>query len=552
MTNSSLDDNFTLAADEIHNIWQTINSSPSDSFSYWIQLTTLTFSLFGSISNLMSVIVLIKLSKKLSTFVYLTSLSLSDMITCITVSIIHLIDLFLQSRRPLWISVFLRHVEIFTGALAAGSRVLSLWISLSVTVDRWILICHPVYGKRICRIARAKFISRTISLAALIYSIPLIFEYEVIEIPVFNQIHWFDLNESSFLDLNKKSSDNNLLIIKGYSDLAKRRLFRWSYMFFNTIFVYLLPTLTIIILNIQLIRALHRLKTRRRRFKAVGHPSKKPARYRFRHSKYSVTLMVISIVLSLIICRSPTIVIWILWSFELTIKIFFQSSFSCLVRRFHSVANLIATINAATNFIPFCVFGQLFRSRCFDIYCCRPFNKIQSNKQMKKNRNRQRFIELDVERQIPLKVVEQIGGNRNQVATQTTDQFLTRKLRSMRSGSVSDLNPSDNQSSCSLPTTNVLRLSDVANNFRGLNQNGNRTSFNGTRSIWLHFAPTFSDIASSVDLVQAEDLDSISTHSNRRQCPLSKIVRMFAERTRYLLFWRDATPFTARMIIRSK
>ncbi len=103
--------------------------------------------------------------------------------------------------------------------------------------------------------------------------------------------------------------------------------------------------------------------------------------------------MVIIMVLTLLICRSPTIVLWILWSFELTIKIFFNSSSSSFVRRFHSIANLIAIMNAATNFLPFCVFGQLFRAECLNIYCCRkPINETYlhySNRKSDEHRSKQ-------------------------------------------------------------------------------------------------------------------------------------------------------------------
>ncbi|CAF1504342.1 unnamed protein product, partial [Adineta steineri] len=119
--------------------------------------------------------------------------------------------------------------------------------------------------------------------------------------------------------------------------------------------------------NFQLIRALHRLKSRTKYSEKTCHH-----RRLFHCSKYSVTIMVIAMVLALLLCRSLTIVLWVLWSFDLTIKIFFDSSSqSRVVRRFHNLANLIAIINAATDFIPFCVFGQLFRDECLTIYCCR-------------------------------------------------------------------------------------------------------------------------------------------------------------------------------------
>ncbi|CAF4215828.1 unnamed protein product, partial [Rotaria sordida] len=38
----------------------------------------------------------------------------------------------------------------------------------------------------------------------------------------------------------------------------------------------------------------------------------------------------------------------------------YRWTYILVVRRFHNIANLIAITNIATNFLPFCVFGQLF------------------------------------------------------------------------------------------------------------------------------------------------------------------------------------------------
>ncbi|CAF2606306.1 unnamed protein product [Rotaria sp. Silwood2] len=376
MSNLSVSDNSTLAQHEIEDIWHNINRSSSDRITYWISIASFIFAIFGSISNLMSVIILRRLSAQLSTFVYLTGLSLSDMITCISIVMTYMIEFIVGTRRNTSITIFLRYVEIIFGGLAAGSRALSLWISTAVTMDRWVLICYPMYGKTFCTLNRAKFISRTLFIIAFLYSIPLFFEYEIVQMPHVYQTIDFDNESFSLFDENIQSK--SILVAKGYSDLAKRRIYRWAYMFFNAVFVYILSTLTIVFFNLQLIRALHRVKSRTKLLKKHHKNGKHHNRHqRSFQAKYSVTIIVIVLVLTLLICRSPTIVIWILWSFELTIKAFFDSSSSALVRRFHNIANLIAIINAATNFLPFYVFGQLFRTECLNIYCCRKVTNEQ-------------------------------------------------------------------------------------------------------------------------------------------------------------------------------
>lgn len=425
MNNSSIIEELILNSEEIDHILNRINQHPFDRFHSWISLANFIFAFLGSISNFMSVIVLLKLSNHLSTFIYLTSLSLSDMITCVTIMTIEIMEYFLQTRRTRMITKFFQQTEIFCGAFAAASRVLSLWISTAVTMDRWILICYPMYGRVFCTLKRARIVSRTLFFIALIYSIPLCFEYEIIEISISNQ-----------------TNVENMLITKGYSDLARRRFYRWFYMFFNAIFVYIFPTSTIVFFNIQLIRALHRLKTRMRRFQRRS-SSKKT----YHHSKYSITIMVIAMVIALVLCRSPTIVLWILWSFELTIRTFFDSSLSLFVRRFHHTANLIAIINAATNFIPFCVFGQLFRDNCLTTYCCRKPSSEQLVHEARW-RYKEKYRHLKKNSKLKMK-------NSDQPLTQFEQSFL-KTGPSFYSDSTSGILPS----SIERMDTNIFRLSD--------------------------------------------------------------------------------------------
>jgi hypothetical protein len=266
---------------------------------------------------------------------------------------------------------------------------------------------------------------------------------------VYQMIH---LDNASMTLTDDKDSKNSMLITKGYTDLGKRRVYRWSYLFFNAIFVYTFPTLTIVFFNLQLIRALHRLKSRAKRLrqKIYSKYSERSSRHHrdSHHSKYSVTIMVIAMVLTLFICRSPTIVLWILWSFELTIKIFFDSSSSSFVRRFHNIANLIAIINAATNFIPFCVFGQLFRAECLTIYCRRKPTSEQLARQAKQ-KYEEKFKNLKRNSKTKLVVLES-------QTTQSGKDHL-RTIQSFNSESTSGMTPSSNDQNYS---TNILRLSD--------------------------------------------------------------------------------------------
>ncbi|CAF1605278.1 unnamed protein product [Adineta ricciae] len=159
--------------------------------------------------------------------------------------------------------------------------------------------------------------------------------------------------------------------------------------------------------------------------------------------------MVIIMVLGLLLCRSPTVVLWVLWSFELTIKIFFDATSSSGVRRFHTIANLIAIINAATNFIPFCVFGQLFRAECLTLYCCRKPTSEQLARQAKqKYEEKCQYLKRNSRTKLVL----------HEPLTMQSGRDYLRTISSLNSDSLSGrTSPSSNDQNHS---TNILRLSD--------------------------------------------------------------------------------------------
>lgn len=216
-----------------------------------------------------------------------------------------------------------------------------------------------------------------------------------------------------------------------------------------------------------MIRALHRLKSRRKRLRQTDTHSKRLHRRHHHPSKYSVTIMVIAMVLTLLLCRSPTIVLWILWSFELTIKIFFHSSFSLVVRRFHSIANLIAIINAATNFIPFCVFGQLFRAQCLSIYCCQKLTSEQLAKQARQN-HRENLSSMPDRSRISTFLTHSPSIYQQRVQIHQTTHLHT--VPSFCSDSLTGFTPTPNQSSGDCQSTHILRLSDPPTTPNGTDQ----------------------------------------------------------------------------------
>lgn len=78
--------------------------------------------------------------------------------------------------------------------------------------------------------------------------------------------------------------------------------------------------------------------------------------------------MLLATTINLIVFRLPSAIISIMWL--ISAKIFINDKAPFRWRKFHSVANVCATFNAATTFIFFIIYGTKFRSEFTRIYCC--------------------------------------------------------------------------------------------------------------------------------------------------------------------------------------
>jgi hypothetical protein len=77
--------------------------------------------------------------------------------------------------------------------------------------------------------------------------------------------------------------------------------------------------------------------------------------------------MLLATTIMLLVFRSPSAIISVMWL--ISAKMFVNDKPPFPLRKFHSIANLCATLNAATTFIMFIIYGTKFRSEFTYIYC---------------------------------------------------------------------------------------------------------------------------------------------------------------------------------------
>lgn len=320
------------------------NSFTRDPFEHYVNgICALFFCIIGCVSNALSFSVLIRRTMRLSTYVYLTGLCLSDFVTCLFLIPGYILDAFplkvLDYELPRTYAY--TKLLIIAQAISITGRVLSVLLCAAFTIDRWIMICRPFIGPLYCTIKNARRVTLIIFLTGVFYAIPLLYEYEPYEDRVLSEI----LSDH----YRKKIYQLKL------SETGRNSVFRWIYVLINSMFVYVIPLTLIAVLNRQLFTSIKSLEQRSEEYNAPL------------PTKQGVTVMLLATTIMLLVLRLPSATVWIMWL--INAKMFVNEKAPFYLRKFQSIANLCATINAATTFIPFIIYGAKFRSEFTRLYC---------------------------------------------------------------------------------------------------------------------------------------------------------------------------------------
>ncbi|CAF0803690.1 unnamed protein product [Brachionus calyciflorus] len=187
--------------------------------------------IIGIIGNLFSIIVLSRKSmKRLSTYSYLLGLSICDEISLSFTVII----LFNYAAPTILLKsiVFTNNYKIlliYLYPIVSSTQALSVWITLAFTVDRYVYVCHPYYGRIYCTRHKALIVISCLFILATIYSIPQFLERTYISVEII---------------------DDNFQIFQSLTDFGRNHYFIYIYhLLIYSLFICLIPIIMIVILN---------------------------------------------------------------------------------------------------------------------------------------------------------------------------------------------------------------------------------------------------------------------------------------------------------------
>lgn len=131
----------------------------------------------------------------------------------------------------------------------------SVYFTITVTIERYVAVCHPIYARIICTRQRATAVSICVAIFAIVYNVPRWFEYHFIAVYENDQQGSTNNNDNSTI-ANNTSETVFVRYLVLTTGLRKHPIYEKYYIMFGYFtFVVSLPILILIVLNIFIYRA---------------------------------------------------------------------------------------------------------------------------------------------------------------------------------------------------------------------------------------------------------------------------------------------------------
>ena len=296
-------------------------------------MVALPIASLGIVANLVSFVVLRRQKPRLTTTVLLQGLALADTAVLTAMTLLYFLryvsqcgDL-LQGYEEIYDYIF-RWAYPSTYFF----RMASTWLTVLLTIDRYIAVCHPLHAMSICTIKAAKRHMAIVVLAAFVCSVPRFFEYHM--------------------------NSGNAVRTKWLAS-------RWYTVGYQLVtffaLMYLLPMALLVILNSRLLCALYSASAYRT---SLHHQVNAQTRANNR----SITIVVLTIVLLCVIGDLTGMVDHLLYAVRQCFRV--NQSVETFRSYLSNVRNIILTVNSAGNFVIYCLCSRNFRLALRKTFTC--------------------------------------------------------------------------------------------------------------------------------------------------------------------------------------
>lgn len=305
---------------------------------FWVQrvLVPVLMSI-GVVGNVITIVIMTRRRMRSSTNNYLAALATFDMMYLIFTFVLSLKH---YPRIPETDNLFYWKLMPFIIMLTDTCSNSSVWLTVTFTVERYIAVCHPMKGKVFCTESRAKKAIVVVFLFCFAFTFPTPFEWKVIEI------------ENPVTNITTLSLD--------HTEMGSNYLYTTIYYWLTVVFFIFIPFLLLAVFNSFLIRSVHLSKVQRSAMTRCGDAKEDSSQ------ENKITIMLIAVVILFFVCQLPT-------ACHLLYSWFHHDNLNAnqkyLLYGLGNIFNFLVSLNAAGNFVLYCLLSQKYRRTFVQIFC---------------------------------------------------------------------------------------------------------------------------------------------------------------------------------------
>ncbi|XP_052737106.1 FMRFamide receptor [Bicyclus anynana] len=213
--------------------------------------------------------------------------------------------------------------------LANVAQTMSVYLTLVVTLERWVAVCRPFRAKALCTSARARWYVLATAAFAFAYNAPKFFEAEVVAVG--------------------DPAGEHVYCVRAAAAFRTERYvavyIHWMYL----VVMYALPFSALAALNAAIVRQVRRAQAERARLSRV------------QRRELGLATMLLVVVLVFFLCNLLPLV-------TNAFEVFLGDQFDNL-DPLVKTSNLLVTINSSVNFVIYVIFGEKFKRVFLKMFC---------------------------------------------------------------------------------------------------------------------------------------------------------------------------------------
>ncbi|XP_046631337.1 FMRFamide receptor-like [Daphnia pulicaria] len=317
-----------------------------DESRFWVQRVLLPIvATIGVFGNGVTILVLTRRGMRSSTNAYLTALAIADLVYLLCVFWLSLRH-YPHVREDLALSNFYAYTWPYSLWLTDATTNTSVWLIVTFTVERYIVVSHPIRSRMLCTESRARKVIVGVYLICFTATLSTPFEWTVLEV-----------------------TDPETNVTKAEitpSNLGNDETYQTIYYWFTSISFVLLPLTLLIVFNSFLIHSVRQSQKLRQIMTQRQTIVRSDREERAASNEIRITITLIAVVIMFLVCQLPT-------AATLIYNIFHdpspQSNEEAVLRALGNIFNCLVSVNAACNFLLYCALSDKYRRTFMRTFC---------------------------------------------------------------------------------------------------------------------------------------------------------------------------------------